>query len=475
MPSRLELFFMMNVAKYLSSVDDLYEFCRVSKKCQETLNAFQQNFFFVDSTIERELKFFNGIQNYKGYNTITTFPHKQFEFYDIKGVVEGIPLEKIRSLNTGIIPDDCEKMTNLRHLEFYIEEDDDGWQLVDADDFKPLSLLENLKTVKFVIENPPFTPLEEYEKPDIYEDFIDAITNIGPKPLIVVVNCDPQYTNRILAIGDNVRVRQIVRNIDKFSQEIKNEKIYKVTNCISGDVNDLIDGDVIQKYGFPIVKLHNWEYKHKSNEKTFDLSKYNALYDLSLSCRDFEYNWVLPTNLTRLYMFDQNIVNLSQLQNLQILITNQIPQCQLNQLTYFELSYPKKFNAKEINDIGNVKEFIIECFREELLDLYDLKLTNVNIRHFNGKNIVLSPHIESLIVSNINIEQLVIPKSVKTLYCHASENLISLQFENGIQLESVILYSCENLNKFTLPKSVKTLKLESDIEAKILNIQELIL
>ncbi|ELP90236.1 hypothetical protein EIN_385090, partial [Entamoeba invadens IP1] len=247
------------------------------------------------------------------------------------------------------------------------------------------------------------------------------------------------------------------------------------TNCISGDVNDLIDGDVIQKYGFPIVKLYHWEYKHKSNEKTHDLSKYNALYDLSLSCRNFEYNWVLPTNLTRLDMFDQNIVNLSQLQNLQILITNQIPQCQLNQLTYFELSYPKKFNAKEINDIGNVKEFIIEYFREELLDLYDLEITNVNIRHFNGKNIVLSPHIESLIVSNINIEQLVIPKSVKTLYCHSSETLISLQFENGIQLESVILNSCENLNKFTLPKSVKTLKLESDIEAKILNIQELIL
>ncbi|ELP93413.1 hypothetical protein EIN_058680 [Entamoeba invadens IP1] len=363
-------------------------------------------------------------------------------------------------------------MTSLRNLEIFIQGDNVGWQYVDADDFKQLSLLENLKTVKIVIEDAPATPLEDDEKPEIYENFISAITSIGPKPFVVVVNCDPQYTKQILDIGYNIRVRQNVRDISEFAQEIKNDRFNIVTYDITGNVNDVIDNNVIQKYGIPVVELSWMEDKPEGKERTFDLSKYNALYDFSLSIMDVKCHWVLPTNLTRLSVLDENIVNLSQLQDLQILIRDQIPQCPLNQLTNLQLFRPKKVSAKEINDIGNVKEFSVEYFREEVLDLKDLKATTVHIRNFFGKTIILSNNVEYLDVACINVEQLVIPKSVKTLICNQSDKLITLHFEEEIQLESITMFCCKNLNKFTLPKSVKTLKLQSDIKAKVLNIQD---
>ncbi|EDS89254.1 hypothetical protein EHI_120950, partial [Entamoeba histolytica HM-1:IMSS] len=210
--TQLEMVYLMNVAKYLKSYEDLVNFSMINKKTNEGLQSFKENLCLDKDNVIKELKIFGGMTNYQGTNVISSLK-SNYEYYDIDGNIQGIPINKIRNWKTDSLCSNVNEMKSLKKLNITLGGDMQGWICAKEMNWKGLRDIETLSLVRIILEEEPSTPLEEDELKQVYEEFISILKEIGNRPEIIVEGVALEYIQQILSLGNNIKVIKKVRSI----------------------------------------------------------------------------------------------------------------------------------------------------------------------------------------------------------------------------------------------------------------------
>ncbi|EDR29040.1 hypothetical protein EDI_053830 [Entamoeba dispar SAW760] len=120
--------YLMSVAKYLRSYEELVKFSMINKKTNEGLQSFKENLYLDKDNVIKELKIFGGMTNYQGTNIISSLK-TNYEYYDIDGNIQGIPINKIRNWKTDSLCSNISEMKSLKKLNITIGGDMQGMDL----------------------------------------------------------------------------------------------------------------------------------------------------------------------------------------------------------------------------------------------------------------------------------------------------------------------------------------------------------
>ena len=362
--TQLELNYLMNVIKYTSSTQDLSRFIQINKKCQETIKAFQQNFYLNKESLQKEMELFTGMKNYKGTNCIVEKFHQLFEtfdYFDIEGSIEGIPIEKIRSWKTQNIGNDIPLMKSLQTIE--INRDENYLEMQQMKQMK-WSDLKDLKKVKITLMKDGSTPISEKEqKEEVKQMLKDIIKAIGTKSLIIFEIDNNEYLETLLETQQNVKVIHHTNDFDCIEECFKKYNTGEIrymnkSNTITCEVKKYITNEVIKKLGLTKVKLVYDEENNVNDNKEkeiIDLSNEVTLKEIETGVMDKEFEWKMPSSLTRLSILYQPILNLNELIHMKDITVSQIPPIEMKELekvTLYEtktLDGIEQFTLKELN------------------------------------------------------------------------------------------------------------------------------
>ncbi|EDR21777.1 hypothetical protein EDI_334460 [Entamoeba dispar SAW760] len=456
--------YLMSVAKYLRSYEELVKFSMINKKTNEGLQSFKENLYLDKDNVIKELKIFGGMTNYQGTNIISSLK-TNYEYYDIDGNIQGIPINKIRNWKTDSLCSNISEMKSLKKLNITIGGDMQGWICAKEMNWKGLRDIETLRFVRITLEEEPSTPLEEDEIKQVYEEFISILKEIGNRPEIIVEGVALEYVQSILSLGNNIKVIKKVRSIDGIEELNKNKRFIAIIDEIEGEVLPLIESGILTKYGITKATF-TWEDEHgEGKHPTIDLKQFECLKSIHYGPMDVQCEWILPTTITELSALKENITNLSQLQQLKELTFSSIPQCSLEQLTSLELYEPQDFNGIEKL---KCQEIHIFYYRGQELNLDKSTAKKIIIRDCFSNSLHLGNQVERLEISSSEFKTIECPESLKDLVLNNLDNLEEIKFNKS--LKTFQCMRCMKLTKIELPITVESIKMMRSEQKHILNL-----
>ncbi|KAL7715224.1 Leucine-rich repeat containing protein [Entamoeba marina] len=459
--------YLMNVAKYFNTLFDLQQFSLINKKCQEALFAFKRNLYISPDTAKKELILFKGIQNYYGTNNIENT--ENYEYLDIEGSIDGLPVNKIREWHTNSLIDNINQLISLTRLYITIGGDIQGWESANSMKWNELSKLPKLQFVKLILEDAPSTPIEDNEIPRVHSMLLDIIKQIGFKPIIVVSGCSKKQVSDILALGYNIKVIQEVQRFEDMSAYTSNPNFIVKLNGVEGETMPILNSHVIDKYALEKVKFE-WTDEHgEGKNPTVDLRKLSVLKSFNVGPMDVNPHWLLPTSLTSISALKQDIGNMSEMVNLESLTYHQIQHISLPSLTELVLYQSPLINATDLQMFSSLIRLELRYYQNaEKLDLSSLPLRYAYFQNCTNSELVLPSTLQTLDLVTCSLKGLICPQSTTKLVLNGLESLENLSCDAS-SLETFIFIKCNNVKPFTLPTTLTSLRIMKRDQSKVQN------